>query len=83
MAHIAEHYTAYHPRWLRPHVSTYWWLRKRSYFAFILREISSVFGHLYSAGGNLAECFVSARIAARHIASECLDVRERDWAAAE
>jgi len=43
MAHIAEHYTAYHPRWLRPHVSTYWWLRKRSYFAFILREISSVF----------------------------------------
>jgi len=43
MAHIAEHYTTYHPRWLRTHVSTYWWLRKRSYFAFILREISSVF----------------------------------------
>ena len=43
MAHIAEHYTEYHPRWLRPHVSTYWWLRKRSYFAFILREISSLF----------------------------------------
>ena len=40
MAHIAEHYTEYHPRWLRPHISTYWWLRKRSYFAFILREIS-------------------------------------------
>ena len=43
MAHIAEHYTEYHPRWLRPHISTYWWLRKRSYFAFILREISSLF----------------------------------------
>jgi fumarate reductase subunit C len=43
MAHTAEHYTPYHPRWLRPHVSTYWWLRKRSYFAFILREISSLF----------------------------------------
>jgi fumarate reductase subunit C len=43
MAHIAEHYTEYHPRWLRPHVSTYWWLRKWSYFAFILREISSLF----------------------------------------
>jgi fumarate reductase subunit C len=43
MAQVAEHYTNYHPRWLRPHVSTYWWLRKRSYFAFILREISSLF----------------------------------------
>ena len=43
MPHTAAHYTAYHPRWLRPHISTYWWLRKRSYFAFILREISSVF----------------------------------------
>ena len=43
MAHIVEHYTEYHPRWLRRHVSTYWWLRKWSYFAFILREISSVF----------------------------------------
>jgi fumarate reductase subunit C len=36
-------YTLYHPRWLRPHLSTYWWLARRSYFAFILREISSVF----------------------------------------
>ena len=43
MAHVAAHYTEYHPRWLRRHVSTYWWLRKWSYFAFILREISSVF----------------------------------------
>ena len=43
MAQIAEHYTEYHPRWLRPHISTYWWLRKRSYFAFILREITSLF----------------------------------------
>ena len=43
MADIAEHYTEYHPRWLRQHVSTYWWLGKWSYFAFILREISSLF----------------------------------------
>ena len=43
MADSAGHYTDYHPRWLRPHISTYWWLRKRSYFAFILREISSLF----------------------------------------
>jgi fumarate reductase subunit C len=43
MAHTAAHYTQYHPRWFRRHVSTYWWLRKRSYLAFILREISSLF----------------------------------------
>jgi fumarate reductase subunit C len=36
-------YTTHHPRWLRPHVSTYWWLGRRSYLAFILREVSSVF----------------------------------------
>ena len=36
-------YTDYHPRWLRRHVSTYWWLEKRSYFTFILREASCIF----------------------------------------
>jgi fumarate reductase subunit C len=36
-------YTDYHPRWYRPPVSTWWWLRRRSYVAFILRELSSVF----------------------------------------
>ena len=35
--------TDYHPRWLRRHVSTYWWLEKPAYFAFILREASCVF----------------------------------------
>ena len=33
----------YHPRWLRRRVSTYWWLEKRSYFAFVVREGSCVF----------------------------------------
>jgi fumarate reductase subunit C len=33
----------YHPRWFRPHVSTYWWLQRWSYFAFITRELSSIF----------------------------------------
>ena len=33
----------YHPRWFRARVSTYWWLERRSYLAFILRELSSVF----------------------------------------
>jgi fumarate reductase subunit C len=36
-------YTEYHPRWYRPRTSTYWWLQRRSYLAFILRELSSVF----------------------------------------
>ena len=36
-------YTDYHPRWLRRHVSTYWWLEKPSYFAFILRESTCLF----------------------------------------
>ena len=36
-------YTDYHPRWLRRHVSTYWWLEKPAYFAFILREASCLF----------------------------------------
>jgi len=36
-------YTEYHPRWLRTRVSTYWWLQRGSYLAFILRELSSVF----------------------------------------
>ncbi|MEX2152070.1 MAG: hypothetical protein WD825_01955 [Gemmatimonadaceae bacterium] len=36
-------YTAYHPRWLRPPMSTYWWLGKWPYVKFILRELSSIF----------------------------------------
>ena len=36
-------YTDYHPQWYRAPVSTWWWLRRRSYVAFILRELSSVF----------------------------------------
>jgi len=36
-------YTAYHPQWLRSRVSTFWWLQRRAYVVFILRELSSVF----------------------------------------
>jgi fumarate reductase subunit C len=36
-------YSAHHPRWYRRPVSTYWWASRRSYFAFILRELSSIF----------------------------------------
>jgi succinate dehydrogenase subunit C len=36
-------YTEYHPRWIRTRISTYWWLGRGSYLAFILRELSSIF----------------------------------------
>ncbi len=36
-------YTDYHPRWLQQPVSTYWWLERPAYFAFILREGSCLF----------------------------------------
>ena len=36
-------YTDYHPRWLRRRPSTYWWLERRAYLAFITRELSSIF----------------------------------------
>ncbi len=31
------------PRLYRPRVSTWWWTRKRSYFVFVMRELSSIF----------------------------------------
>jgi succinate dehydrogenase subunit C len=36
-------YSEYHPRWRRPQMSTYWWVQRRRYVIFILRELSSVF----------------------------------------
>lgn len=36
-------YTEYHQKWLRRPVSTYWWLEKPAYLAFILREGSCMF----------------------------------------
>ncbi len=39
----ARAYTAHHPRWWRRRMSTYWWLARWTYFAFILRELSSIF----------------------------------------
>jgi predicted oxidoreductase len=31
-------------------------------------ELGSAFGHLYLSGGNIAECFVTGRIAGAHAA---------------
>src|SRR5216110_559862 len=36
-------YTLYHPRWYRRRVSVWWWLGRRSYAWFVLRELTSVF----------------------------------------
>jgi fumarate reductase subunit C len=30
-------------RLYRPRVSTWWWMRKRTYFLFVMRELSSIF----------------------------------------
>jgi len=43
MEQTTDVYTPYHPRWLRPRVSTYWWLQKPAYLRFILREGSCMF----------------------------------------
>jgi len=35
-------YTEGHPKWHRPRMSTYWWLKRGPYLVFILRELSSL-----------------------------------------
>ena len=35
--------TPHHSRWYRERTSTYWWMSSWPYFAFIVREVSSVF----------------------------------------
>ena len=43
MSHDRAHYTSYHPRWYRRRMSVWWWLKKRAYAKFVLREMTSVF----------------------------------------
>src|SRR5262245_6574495 len=43
MERAMSSYTPYHPRWIRPRMSTYWWMQRGSYLKFILRELSSIF----------------------------------------
>lgn len=38
-----DSYSGYRYRLYRPRVSTFWWLRQRSYLVFAIRELSSVF----------------------------------------
>ena len=36
-------YTEFHPRWHRPRMPVFWWVSRRSYLVFVIRELSSVF----------------------------------------
>lgn len=36
-------YGGFYARWYKPRVSRFWWLRRRSYLVFVIRELSSVF----------------------------------------
>jgi len=40
---MSANYTEFHPRWYRPRMSVFWWVGRRSYLIFVLRELSSVF----------------------------------------
>ena len=48
-------YTLYHPRWYRRRVSVWWWLQKRSYTGFVLRELTSIFVAFFAALGTSEE----------------------------
>jgi fumarate reductase subunit C len=50
-------YTLYHPRWHRRRMSIWWWLGKRSYTKFIVRELTSVFVAFYAV---VSLCLISA-----------------------
>ena len=36
-------YGGFYARWYKPRVSRLWWLRRRSYLVFVIRELTSVF----------------------------------------
>ena len=40
---MSARYTEFHPRWYRRRMSVFWWVGRRSYLIFVLRELSSVF----------------------------------------
>jgi fumarate reductase subunit C len=41
-------YTPHHPKWYRPRMSVWWWLKKWPYTKFVLRELTSVFVAFYA-----------------------------------
>jgi fumarate reductase subunit C len=36
-------YSGFYARWYKPRVSRLWWLRRRTYLVFVIRELTSVF----------------------------------------
>src|SRR5262249_61247232 len=40
---MSAKYTEFQPRWYRRRMSVFWWVSRRSYLIFVLRELSSVF----------------------------------------
>ncbi len=40
---MSVRYTEFHPRWHRPRMPVFWWVGRRSYLIFVIRELSSVF----------------------------------------
>lgn len=40
--------TPYHPKWYRPRMSVWWWLKRWPYAKFVLRELTSVFVAFYA-----------------------------------
>ena len=40
---MSADYTEFHPRWYRRRMSVFWWVSRRSYLIFVLRELSSAF----------------------------------------
>ena len=38
---LNPHYKTYHPRWYRPRMPIFWWLRTLPYVKFIARELTS------------------------------------------
>jgi fumarate reductase subunit C len=36
-------YGGFYARWYKPRLSRFWWLRRRSYLLFVIRELTSVF----------------------------------------
>jgi len=40
---MSARYTEFHPRWYRTRIPVFWWVGRRSYLVFVLRELTSVF----------------------------------------
>jgi succinate dehydrogenase subunit C len=40
---MSVRYTEFHPRWYRPRMPVFWWVSRRTYLVFVIRELSSVF----------------------------------------